>query len=401
MRDADVQVLEERRFREANGLFMRTLHVAAPSDAQWERVRPLHEPGRVLGGFLDGELAGTARSTRAELTVPGGSLAAAAVTGVGVRPDRTRRGVLRALMRRQLDDARRTGEPVAVLHASETGIYERFGYGLATRSRRVQVDARTARTAATAPSGGRVDLVPPEEVAEVLPEAYRRIGGERPGMIERPAAWWTHALGHRSAAAATAVHRDQSGAADGFASYEPVSVDHRFDSGETTLRVLDFQAPDARAAAGLWEFLLGVDLSDVVVAAARPLDEPLEWWLTDHRECRTTRLDDDLWLRLVDVEAALRARSYAAGEPVLLAVDDPFLPENGGCYRIGPDGAWRCAEAPQLRCDVSTLGALYLGEESMTRMVDAGRVTVDDPDAVSTADALFRTARSPWCGTSF
>lgn len=401
MTNVEVRALEERRFREANGLFMRTLHMASPSDAQWERVQPLHEPGRVLGGFVDGELAGTGRSTRMELTVPGGTLAAAGVTGVGVRPDRTRRGVLRALMRRQLDDSRQAGEPVAMLHASETGIYERFGYGLATRSRRLQVDARTARTAATAPLGGRVDLVPPDEVAKVLPEAYRRIASERPGMIERSAAWWNYALGHRSAAAATAVHRDGSGAADGFAAYEPVSADHRFDNGETTLRVLDFQAPEAGAAAGLWNFLLGVDLSDVVLAAARPVDEPLEWWLADHRECRTTRLDDDLWLRLVDVEAALRARSYAPGEPVVLAVDDPFLPDNSGCYRIGPDGARRCADSPQLRCDVSTLGALYLGDQSMTRMVDAGRVTVEDPDAVSAADDVFRIRRVPWCGTSF
>ena len=50
---------------------------------------------------------------------------------------------------------------------------------------------------------------------------------------------------------------------------------------------------------------------------------------------------DETWLRIVDVPAALRARTYAGTGEVRLAVIDERLPENTGTYRISAAGVER------------------------------------------------------------
>ncbi|MBE9373632.1 GNAT family N-acetyltransferase [Saccharopolyspora sp. HNM0983] len=403
MANPQVRALDESSFRAANTLFLRTLHAPPPTDPQWERASQVHLPGRVLGGYLDGEeLVGTARSMPVELSVPGGHLPAAAVTGIGVRADKTRQGLMTELLGRQFAGARAAGEPVAILHASEAVIYERFGYGLASRSRRIRLEPGRAAIRSDAPSGGSVEILDSAAGAELLPEVYRSFGLHRPGMISRSDAWWGLGLMPPPAGERVVlVHRDGSGVADGFAHYLPAKRDYRFDDAHVTLRIGDFQARTAAAAADLWRFLLETDLADTVVAANRPVDEPLEWWLTDRRRVHVESLDDDLWVRLVDVHSALNARTFGEGEPVVVAVSDAHIPDNRGCYRIGPDGAERTDAQPDLSLDVSTLGAIYLGDHPVSRMVDAGRVQVRDPAAVPRFGRLFAQEQLPWCGTGF
>jgi predicted acetyltransferase len=157
--------------------------------------------------------------------------------------------------------------------------------------------------------------------------------------------------------------------------------------------------PVARAA--LWRFLLSVDLVSGVHARHRPVDEPLAVMLTDHRHAATLAVEDDLWLRPVDVEAALGARTYRAAGPVVLAVADRTLTANTGHYEVGPDGVRRTGEPADLALDVDTLGMLYLGQWSVTALAHAGRIEVRDEAAVARADELFTTVTAPWCGTHF
>jgi predicted acetyltransferase len=374
------------------------MHLPPASEQWWDTVSGMYPPGRVFGAFQDGELVGTASSGRYSLAVPGGSTPAAGVTMVGVRPDRTRRGVLTAIMQAQLAGVH---EPVAMLHASEAPIYGRFGYGPATRRRTVSVDTRGCAMRADAPQGGRVRLIGLDEAQKVLPEVYQRISTYRPGMISRDETWWRI----RSAVAANgsgavAVHTGPSGVDDGYVVYSAHGVDHRRQRYSATLEVGDLQAADAVAATDLWRFLLGVDLVDAV-SARRPLDEPLEWWLTDRRHARVSSVDDELWVRLVDVPTALASRAYQGGRPVVIEVRDGMLPHNSGCYRIGPDGVSRCEQQPQLVMDVDALGALYLGDVRISTLAQANRVAVHDAAAVVAADQLFATDQAPWCGTGF
>lgn len=397
-----VRSLTSSELRAANDLFRRTIHQPPVTDEHWERIFPVRIPERNFGAFLDGELVGTAASSVVSLAVPGGATSAAAVTMVGVRADSTRRGALTAMMGAQLADVRDRGESAAILHASEATIYGRFGYGPATRSRVVSMDTRAAVMRADAPGGGRVRVVDSGESTKGLSELYGRIGLHRPGMISREDAWWRHVeAGYSDVFPAVAVHVGQDGVEDGFAVYQSITGDHRVGDFSCTLQVRDLQAANPAAAADLYRFLLGVDLARRVRVALRPVDEPLEWWLADRRTAEVSHLADDLWLRLVDVPAALAARTYGGTEPVVIEVRDGFLPDNSGNYRIGRDGVDRCDRPAQLALEVDALGAVYLGDVSFVTLAAANRVTVLDPAALATADQVFATPRLPWCGTGF
>lgn len=394
-----VRVLAEDEYRAAHRLFAGALLQDAADDAGWERTRPSYPPGRVLGVDVDGELSGTAMSFAVRTAVPGGAaLPTAAVTRVGVRADRTRRGLLSALMARLLADARASGEVLASLRASEARIYGRFGYGTATRGRAVAV--RTGGgLRATAPAGGTVRLVTGDAVVPALAAVHDALALRRAGGITRPRPWWAGTVGRRlDRWLLAAVHRGPAGD-DGFA------VAAAGDGGfaERTLRVLDLHAGDDAAAAGLWRFLLGLDLAARVEADLRPLDEPLDLLLADPRDVTVTGEADETWLRLVDVPAALAARSWGAAPAVRIAVHDRLLPGNTGVYRIGPDGVERTApDGPaDLECDVAALAAAYLGDRAPSRLAATGWWRVHSAAALPAADALFATGAVPWCGTFF
>src|SRR5699024_1375916 len=137
--------LRAEELRDAQALFRAALHTSAPNDEEWAQDQRAFQPERTYGVF-DQELIGTTRPIDAELTVPGGTtVSLGAVTGVGVRADRTRRGVLTELMRIQLNDFADRGLVAAALYATEGGIYGRFGYGVATRARSCTVDRRHAQ----------------------------------------------------------------------------------------------------------------------------------------------------------------------------------------------------------------------------------------------------------------
>ena len=345
--------------------------------------------------------------------VPGGAvLPLAAVTRVGVRADRTRRGLATALMRAQLDDLRARGDALALLWAIESGIYGRYGYGVATRARAVRVRASRAALRPQAPSGGTVRVLDRAEVVPVLSAVHDTLALRRPGGITRTPGWWeAYADRHVDDALLAAVHTDQDGTDDGFAvavargdgPFAPSSFGT--DGSGYALHVEDLHAADTAATAGLWRFLLGVDLIAHVEAAV-PVDDPLDLLLADPRDAVVTGPADETWLRLVDVPAALAARSFRADAgPLLLAVHDPLLPDNAGVYRIAGEGAERVgplgAREPELSCGVAALAPAYLGDRSPSTLAATGWWTVHDPTAPARADALFTTAPAPWCGTHF
>lgn len=397
MNDVVVRALRDEEFRAAHTLFRAALHTGPATDEQWERVRGVYQPGRVLGAF-DEQLIGTARSTDAELVVPGGArLPMAAVTGVGVRADRTRRGVLTALMRHQLTEFAERGVTAAVLYATEGVIYGRFGYGIASRLRDCTVYRERARLRSGVPEGGEVELLTVDEAERRLPDVYARLP-LRPGMMTRNERWWPGMFSHLRQGegnVVTVVHHGTDGP-DGFAVYR---VDR--DSGLSgTMNVIDLHYADASAFAGLWRFLLSVDLIGEITVRNRGLDEPLELLFTDPRACEAKTIADESWLRLVDVEAALSARTWH-GEPVVLEITDPVLENNTGRYRVGPDGVERTDAASDACLDVDALSMVYAGGWRPSALVAAGRIGVEDTATAERLDELTRTRYAPWCGTFF
>ncbi len=406
-----VRVLEPGELRASTDLFRAALHLAPLDDDGWRRGGPRHVPGRTFGAFEEvpggtgapgTELVGTAMSFPCRTVVPGGAAPdTAAVSLVGVRPDRTRRGHLTALMRAQLADAAARGEALATLRASETGIYGRFGYGIATRGRHVRVRSGAALHE-DAPGGGSVRMVSPERARTELPALHERLGLRRPGAMTRFDGWWPgflEGMGRAGAYRGVAVHTGPQGD-DGWVVW---TVDEADGAVRDTVRVLDLHAAGAAATAGLWRFLLGMDLTAHVTAALRPLDEDLSLLLADPRAFGVETLADETWLRLVDVTSALAARTWGGAAPVVLRVHDRLRPVNDGVLRLGPDGP-EPVEGPaavELECGVDALAMAYLGDRRPSELVTAGRWRAHDPAAVARADALFATADLPWCGTFF
>jgi len=198
---------------------------------------------------------------------------------------------------------------------------------------------------------------------------------------------------------AKAVVHHGPGGPDGFAVYHVQGPQAH--PWTKTLEVVDLFAGSPAAFAGLWRFLLGLDLVDRIAVESRPLDDPIELLLADHRCANVDRVGDEHWIRLVDVPAALAARAYGPAEPVVIEVTDPLLPGNSGTYLVTPDGAGRTDRPAGLRLDVTTLAMVYLGTWRPSALADAGRIEVRDPAAAAAADVLFGTRVAAWSGSYF
>ncbi len=363
---------------------------------------------RLLGAYADGALVGTAADFPFPLTIPGGELVAAGVTGVGVLPSHRRRGLLSRMMERQLADARERDEPLAILWASEAAIYGRYGYGMATRVASIDAD-RDRMVFRTPPDpSARVRLVDAEEAVEVFPPIYDRVHAETPGMIGRSADWWKHyrladpEYRRRGAGPKFCALLELDGQAEAYAIYR---VKQDWDEGfaQSQLRVQEALATSPRAARELWRFLFGIDLVGRVQAWPLPPDHPL-FLLADEPKRLRMKIGDGLWLRILDVERALSVRSYAAEDELVFELVDPLVPENEGVWRLQAGESGASVERggdPQLRLDAAALASTYLGGISFAELLDAERLEELVDGAVARADALFRTPRAPWCAEVF
>lgn len=368
------------------------------------QITQLLDPGRTVGAFLEDQLVGTADAVTSRLTLPGGAIVGhAAVTHVGVLPSFTRRGIATELMRHQLRDCAARGEVVASLRASEATIYGRYGYAVASSSQTVEVQTARAALRPDVGAGGPVRLVDTTDAWDLLPRIYDENRPSRPGTIDRPPTWWRSArLRSESSSAPSyvAVH-GAPGSETGFARYRPTDTEKWFISEQRTIAVEDFFAPTAEAYAGLLRFLLGLDLVDRVVLWMLPVDDPLPWLLLDRRAMRVTAVHDETWLRVLDAEQALAARRYAGDGTVVVAVDDPVLPHNSGCFAITGDGAEPTEHRPQLQVGVEGLAAVLLGGATWRSLAVAGLARADDPEALAVADRLFAVREAPHAGFFF
>ncbi|BCY06136.1 GNAT family N-acetyltransferase [Actinoplanes sp. L3-i22] len=353
--------------------------------------REVFEPERSLIADDAGQVAGQTVAYSRELTVPGAVLPAAHISSVGVRPTHRRRGLLTALMRRQLEDIAAAGrEPLAVLWASETAIYPRFGYGAAASRLRFTIMNREVRlTVPPAEPSGRLRMGEPTGLLSEISKVFDQVRVDRVGWSDRDDRWWRSVLTdpseHRDGATREyAVVHDGPGGPTGYARWR-VKDGWSSHGPDSTAQVTEVVAADPQAYQALWRFLLGIDLTRTVKFSHGAVDEPLQYLVDEPRRLGTT-LADALWVRLVDVPGALAARRYRAPVDVVLEVDDPILPANTGRWRLtgGPAGAAcvRTGDPADLTATVTDLGAVYLGGTSLATLAAAGRVrqlTGNDP----------------------
>ena len=361
---------------------------------------------RSVAAVADGGVVGTAGAYTFDLTVPGlVTTPAAGVTWVGVLPTARRSGVLTAMMRHQLDDIRDRGEPVAVLLASESIIYGRFGYGLATMQAEYEL-LRTSRAfARTIETPGRVVLNDDDAAKKQLPAIHDRVRRLQPGDVSRPDGWWTQ-VWRGAKGRFTAIYEGPTGEAEGYATYRvgnsPAAAGPQ---RRRAAMVDDFGATTFDAYVALWAFVTDIDLTEVTTTFSRPLDEPFRYLLADPRKLRATEVHDYLWCRVVDVGAALAARRYTTDDRFVLEIRDEFCPWNDGRWELtgGPDGATctRSTAEADLSLSAADLGAVYLGGTRLASLARARRVTCNDPARLRRADAFFVSDVAPYCRTHF
>ncbi|MFB8121394.1 GNAT family N-acetyltransferase [Streptomyces bacillaris] len=371
---------------------------------------------RLQGAFDAGRCVATFRSFAQRLTVVGGATVPAdAVSGVTVSPTHRRRGLLSRMMAGDLAAARERGEVVATLIAAEYPIYGRFGFGPATWATEWEVAVHRAgldpRRSGQPEGGGRIELVDGADVRKYGPELHTRLAALRPGVVSRSERWWKRHTGASVIPAHEkwtepfyAIHRTADGEVDGLMVY---GTDDKWGDGKqplNTATVRDLIALTPAAERALWHFLCSVDWVTTVRSGYRAPDDLLPDVLPDPRAARTVTHADWLWLRLLDVERALEARSYENEASLVLDVrDDGGVAQGRFLLDASPGGA-RCTpttRSADLALGAGELASLYLGDGSVRRLVDLGRADELKAGAVERADAVFRTGRRPWCPDIF
>jgi predicted acetyltransferase len=350
----------------------------------------------------DGRIVGIAADLDLRLSLPGGEdVPASGVTWVTVEVTHRRRGILRALLERQLREHAAAGSAASLLLAAEGGIYGRFGFGLASRFRSVVLDRLGSRLAAPADTSA-VRRLATAEAADLLPDIHDRWRRRTPGAVARDDRRWQFVLLDRPGSRGGWSALNHLVHPDGYVSYR---LRQDWTTGDPAFgcKLVDYAPVSDGAHAALWQTLLSMDLVSSIESDFVPVDDPLPWLLTDPRKVRTTMVRDGLWLRPLDIPALLRSRHYAVDVDVVLAVDDPLFGD--GRYRLtgGPDGAEcsRTDAAPDLRLPVASLGAVVAGGTRLGELARGGRVAAEDAALLQRLDRAMLADRAPAHGTFF
>jgi predicted acetyltransferase len=381
------------------------------TDAELEQEQRLWELDRLIGA-LDGETwVGTGGAYTFGLTVPGGrEVGAAGIAMIGVTPSHRRRGILRLMMRWLLDQARERNEPVAVLWASESAIYQHFGFGIGTLQSTFDIERGRVAFVRPAPALGRIRLVDLDEAARLFPAIYDAVRVRTAGALTRNDAKWRHDYldDHEWQRAANGMKYravlEVEGEARGYAIYRTKA--EWTDMGpNNTLSVIEVVGLDPAAERAVWEWLAGIDLVGHIKGRGGPVPHPLMLQLTEPRRLGLA-VREGMWLRLIDMRAALEARSYGAAGSLTFEVTDEFCPWNSGRWRLDVvgDGCGTLTASdadPDLTLDTADLATVYLGTFTFADLARAGRVGQCRPGAIAEADGLFATAGAPWSSTMF
>jgi predicted acetyltransferase len=335
----------------------------------------------------------------------------AGVSAVGVHPTHRRQGFLRQLIRAMHDDARERGEAIAGLEPSESIIYGRFGYGLAADVAEYSIDSRASAFAVPAPALD-VSLIDKDEAADVLPALFDLQRRTRAGEIDRGPVHWAHLLvdhPHQRGGLSARFHAVCDG---GYVLYRATRHANTFQGDRAGIVVEELRGNTPEIEAGLWRFVLDLDLVGRVTTTRAPVDEPVRWRLADPRQLHLDGIEDRLYVRILDTAAAFEARGYQAEGRLVLDVLPPAVSEGSAdaapgrwVLEAGPDDAScrraRAGEEADLRLGLPALGTLYMGGFPASLLAAAGLVEELRPGRLPVADALLTTRPAPRAGTRF
>jgi len=374
------------------------------------------DPSRRFGAFDDGRCVATLRTFPTTLTVPHeehgtAEIATDALTQVTVAATHRRQGLLTTMLNRSLDDAKERGEIASVLLAAEWRIYGRFGYWPATSTARFEVDTRRSPRLIADTDGWVVRQVDPVELVKPGRDVLDRVRRQQAGHIARGDWFWERSLGLEGLesdygdAPTCVVAARGDGEIEAFAVWASKDEDW-FSLDDAAISVRQLLAASSEGYAAIWRYLLGMDLVRRINYGPRPVDEPLEFLLDDGRAARRTWTHDDLWVRLLDVPAALSARRYGVEDKLVLDVID----DDGGwaAGRVMLDGGpthASCVPTPTATADLAlsqrALAGLYLSGRTVWSQRLSGLVDESTPGACDRLQAMLFRDREPWNATPF
>ncbi len=409
MTDLTIRPITDEEYPAFVKAFMDGFAEDIPADDFPSYIRTNLPPELTLAAFDGDDIVGTFGGLDLTLTVPGGAqVPMEGTTVVTVFPTHRRMGLMKRMMHMHLDNAVEAGKPLAGLWASESGIYERFGYGIATYCDAIKMDGRKVAFRDEI-EVDRVRRIPVEGASEILGPIYDERQRETPGMWARSDGWWYDILADldwmkNGRTKLRIVVHDGPDGPDGYALYRQKGGDSDDWHDNGTVHVLEVIANTPRATASLWSYLTNIDLSPNVKYNNFPVDDDLGPMLKEGRRIQRVFKHEALYVRILDVIAALEARTYQHDGEILIGLKDSFRPHTAGTYRLTSEGGvGRCAEVdetPDVTMDVEVLGAIYLGGPGAFGYAAASRIQ-GAPEAIDRLNRLFRTAREPWCNWVF
>jgi predicted acetyltransferase len=360
--------IREHEFEALRELLAQALHFTLEVSTTWlERVglshlRVVRQGGRVaagLGLIEMGQWFGGAR-------VP-----VAAITAVGVAPERRGRGVGRRLMHGLLDEVYASGTPISTLYPSTLSFYRAVGYERAGSviTYELPIQTITRRDYAL-----EMELAPPGDPAPLAP-IYDQLAQRTPGMFDRGSFIW-QAILEPSGAPARTYLITRAGAPEGYLTLMQ-------GARQDPLRIRDLALLSRAAGERALTFLADHrSIVDQVVWRGAPAD-PLAALLPEQRHKISHAFD---WvLRIVDVAGALSRRGYPPGLQAELHLDvhDDLLTHNTGRWQLSvaegraevrPGGAGR------IKLGIRELAALYTGHLSPAALQFSGALSGSDED---------------------
>ena len=408
--DFDIRPVEVKERRAVIDTFRAALLSGPVNDETFSAGTPSWDESDPLAAWDGDRCVGSVSAFRFDSTVPGGArVRTAGVTRVGVLPTHTRKGLLTRMMHRLLVESRERGNVLATLHASETTIYRRYGFGLATDAHGAVVTTRAAKPWRKPASPGSMRLLRHTEVYDVVPPIYEHAARWRVGTISRPAWMWTRILKDASEptdapfgkGSFVAVHTSADGTDDGYVLYD-VDWDDAFATNPVGKgKVHDLWGASPAVELDLWRYLLDIDLVVEWETEARPVDEPVRRAMHDSRAYEIRQRIDDQWVRILDVDTALDQRAYGpADSSVGIGIHDPLFTDNCATWDVSSAGSSRSDGHADVTVDITALSAAYLGAVSWHDLASIGAVDASD-DVVRRLDALFAVRPSPFCGTGY
>lgn len=367
-------------------------------------VATSNRPEWTLCAFVDGRLATSYSVLPLTMRANGRAVALGGVSAVGTLPEFRRRGLLRRITAQSLADMRDRGQSVAALWASQAAIYQRYGYALASAQLAYRIDPLDVAFADGNGGAATVARVSGEAGFETIKRVYIEFVANRIGYLHRARPMW---LNNALSAAQGPVHiavASRDGHSVGYVTYHLRDGGSGHFTRNQEIVVRDLAWCDADAYRSLWSWLKRHDLVGRILWPGVPIDDPAGELFVEPRLLHA-EMRDGIWLRVVDVAAALATRGYhGRGALTLEVAADDLAPWNTGRFVLDTDAGeakvGTTTAAADVQLTVKALASLYSGHRSARQLKSWGLLDADD-DAVARTDALFATRHAPHCPDNF